>query len=204
MNSHTSQAGYRGVLSMLLLSGLVSVFVSGCASSSGPEIYSSVAPGADFRSIETYGFLSDVATNAQGYESLETNFLKVAVAQQLEQRGLRYDPENPDVLMNFYIHTADKIKTRQTPTMNTGYYGYRGGYYSGFGYGGTAYETRIDQYTEGTLTIDMIDPEARKVLWEGTASGRITKKAVENMEASIDGAVADIFYRFPVLDAQVK
>jgi hypothetical protein len=50
----------------------------------------------------------------------------------------------------------------------------------------------------------MIEPEARKVLWEGTASGRITKKAVENMEASIDSAVADIFYKFPVLDAQIK
>ena len=173
-----------------------------CTSTSGPDIYTNVAPGVDFRGIRTYGFMSEMATDNQGYESLETNFLKVAVAQQLEQRGLRYDPRDPDVLMNFYIHATDKIRTRSTPTMTAGYYGYRGGYYSGFGYGGTAYETRIEQYTEGTLTIDMIDPKARKVLWEGTATGRVTKKAVENLELAIDKAVADIFYEFPVLDVQ--
>jgi hypothetical protein len=174
----------------------------GCTSSSGPDIHSSVAPNVDFRGIKTYGFLSDLATDSRDYESIESSFLKVAVAQQAEQRGLRYDPRNPDVVFNFYIHTTDKIRSRSTPTMHGGYYGYRGGYYSGFGYGGTAYETRIEQYTVGTLTIDMVDPQARKVLWEGTASGRVTQKAVENLEAAIDSAVADIFYQFPVLDVQ--
>ena len=48
----------------------------------------------------------------------------------------------------------------------------------------------------------MVDPKARKVMWEGTASGRVTQKAVENLELAIDTAVADIFYRFPVLDVQ--
>ncbi len=185
-----------------LVAMALSLAVVSCTSTSGPDVYTTVAPGVDFRGIKTYGFLSDLATDAQGYESMETNFLKVAVARQLEQRGLRYDPQNPDVLMNFYVHTADKIRSRSTPSMNAGYYGYRGGYYSGFGYGGPAYETRIEQYTEGTLTIDMIDPEARKVLWEGTATGRVTKKAVENLELSINTAVADIFYEFPVLDVQ--
>jgi hypothetical protein len=37
-----------------------------------------------------------------------------------------------------------------------GYYGYRGGIYDDYdyGYGGPAYETRIENYTEGTLFID--------------------------------------------------
>jgi hypothetical protein len=174
-------------------------FLAGCSTT--PETYSSVAPGSDFRGIKTYGFLSEMSTDKAGYQSLETNFLKVAVAQQMDLRGLKYDPQNPEVVMNFYIHTDEKIKSRQSPTMSGGYYGYRGGYYDGFGYGGQAYETRIEQYTVGTLTIDMIDPKERKLLWEGTVTGRLTKKDVKNMEATIDEAVRDVYVKFPVLDA---
>jgi hypothetical protein len=174
---------------------LALTFLAGCAST--PDTYSSVAPGTNLRAIKTYGFLGQASTDKAGYESLETNFLKVAVAQQLDLRGLRYDPSNPDVLMNFYIHTEDKIRARQTPTMSGGYYGYRGGFYDGFG--GPTYETQIDQYTVGTLTIDMIDPKERKLLWEGTVTGRITKKDVKNLEATIDQAVKDVFVKFPVV-----
>ena len=191
MNPHT-------LLKVVSVSLVAVFFLASCATT--PDTYSSVAPGSDFRGIKTYGFLPQASTDKAGYQSLETNFLKVAVAQQLDLRGLKYDPENPEVLMNFYIHTDEKMRARQTPTMGGGYYGYRGGIYDDFGYGGVAYETRIENYTEGTLTIDMIDPKERKLLWEGTVTGRLTKKDVKNLEATIDEAVRDVFVKFPVLD----
>ena len=58
-------------------------------------------------------------------------------------------------------------------------------------------------FMASVLTIDMIDPKQRKLLWEGTVKGRLTKKDVKNLEATIDEAVNDIFYRFPVLDSQL-
>ena len=187
------------LLKTLAASVLAVIFLVGCATT--PETYSSVAPGVDFRGIKTYAFLEQPSTDKVGYQSLETNFLKVAVAQQMDLRGLRYDPTNPDVLMNFFIQAEEKIRSRQIPTMSGGYYGYRGGVYDDFGYGGVDYETRIEQYTVGTLTIDMVDAKARKLLWEGTVKGRITKKDVQNLEGTIDTAVRDVFYKFPVLDA---
>ena len=194
MFSHT-------LLKALAVSLFAGLLLVSCAST--PDTYSSVAPGSDFRGIKTYGFLAQASTDKAGYQSLETNFLKVAVAQQMDLRGMRYDPASPDVLMNFYIHTEEKVRARQTPTMSGGYYGYRGGVYDDFGYGGVAYETRIDQYTVGTLTIDMIDPKARKLLWEGTLIGRLTKKDEKNLEATIDEVVKDIFVKFPVLNTQL-
>jgi hypothetical protein len=182
---------------LIFLSLFSGVFLASCSTT--PETYSSVAPGVDFRGIKTYGFLPQTSTDKAGYQSLETNFLKVAVARQMDLIGLTYDAENPEVVMNFYIHTADKMRTRQTPSMG-GYYGYRGGMYDDFGYGGPAYETRIENYTEGTLSIDMIDPKERKLLWEGTVTGRLTKKDTQNMEATINEAVRDVFLKFPVLD----
>jgi hypothetical protein len=175
---------------------LTSLILASCAST--PNTYSSAAPDADFSNIKTYGFFDQISTDKVGYQSLETNFLKVAVAQELDLRGLVYEPTNPDVQLNFYIHTEEKIRSRSVPTMGGGYYGYRGGFYDDFGYGGVAYETRIDQYTEGTLTVDMIDPVNRKLLWEGTVAGRLTKKDVQNMEATVDQAVKDVFINFPI------
>jgi hypothetical protein len=186
----------------LLMSVRTSLFLLAAlclaACSSTPNTYSNSAPGTDFGAIKSYGFLGQLATDTPNYQSLETNFLKVAVAQQMDSRGLHYDPANPDVLMNFYIHSQEKVRSRQVPSMNTGYYGYRGGIYDDFGYGGAAYETRIEQYTEGTVTIDMVDVKKNKLIWEGTVSGRITKKDVKNLEKLVDDAVNDIFTGFPI------
>jgi hypothetical protein len=189
-------------IKLAALSLLAPLLLTACTTSP-PDTYSSVAPGIDFRGIKTYGFLEQLSTDKAGYQSLETNFLKVAVSQQLELRGMRYDPENPDVRMNFYIHTNEKIRTTQTPNMGGGYYGYRGGYYTGYGYG-TGYQTQVDQYTEGTLNIDMIDPVEKKLLWEGTLKGRLTKKVTEELEATVNQAVAEIFVKFPVLDVTLQ
>ena len=128
-------------------------FVAACATT--PDTFSSSAPGKDFSTIKTFGFLSQPSTDQPGYESLETNFLKVAVAQEMDRRGVRYDPMNPDVLMNFYIRTEQKIKSRQVPSASGGYYGYRSGFYGGY----AGYETHIEQYTgvrDGSLAVRTI------------------------------------------------
>ena len=165
----------------------------GCAAT--PNTVSNVAPDVDFRQYSTFGFYSPLATDEQGYESLVSSFLKVAMAQELDERGLAYS-DSPDLMINFYINTQEKIRTRNVPTTR-GYYTYRRpyGYDPFFGY--PAYETHIDQYTEGTLNIDIVDLKTQKLVWEGMASGRVRDSAVRNLEQSIDSAVAAIMQNFP-------
>ena len=61
-----------------------------------------------------------------------------------------------------------------------------------------AYETRIDQYTQGTLNIDVVDAKTDKLVWEGMVSGRITDREIRNLEQTIDEAVAAIMADFPI------
>lgn len=60
------------------------------------------------------------------------------------------------------------------------------------------YETRIDQYTEGTLHIDVVDAGRNTLVWEGSVAGRITDEVIANLEKSIDKGVRIILSEFPV------
>ena len=174
------------------LLGLSALLVA-CAST--PNTFSQVDPTADFSQYRTYAYYDNPATNNAEYESLVTNFLKVSVAQQLDARGMSYEPENPDIVVNFFLNTKEKVQSRQVPTMS-GYYGYRDPFYDPWP--GYAYETRIDQYTEGTLNIDVADVAQKKLVWEGAVVGRITDEFVRNLEQGLDEAVAAIFEDYPV------
>jgi hypothetical protein len=178
----------------LLLATLIAV-TAGCAAK--PNVFSAVDPQANLADYKTYGFLSDLATDTKRYESLESSFLKVAVAQQMDRRGYQYTAD-PELLVNFNINTKEKIRSRSVPSANA-YYGYRDPFYGGWGTG-MAYETRIDQFTEGTLTIDVVDAGQKKLIWEGSIVGKITEKDVQNLEAVIDDAVNAIFEQFPASD----
>lgn len=174
--------------------------VSGCASA--PNTLSNAAPGVDFSSYSTFGFLDDLSTDKKNYESMESNFLKVAVAQELDRRGFTYS-ETPDLLVNFYIHSQEKVRSRNVPS-TTAYYGFRDPFYDPWGgYGmGMAYETRIEQFTEGTLNIDFVDASTKKMVWEGAVYGRITKKDLQNLEKTIDTAVSEVMANFPIARVQ--
>ena len=178
-----------------LILGMAIALLGACASD---PTTSNLDPTADLSKYNTYAFLTDLATDkGQRFESLETNYLKNAVAAQLESRGMTRDEKNPDVLFNFSIQTQEKVKS--TPT--GGAYGGVGYdpffdeyYYGGWGYGNSM---RIDQYTEGKLVIDAIDPVAKKLIWQGSTRGRLTTKDLQNMEETLTSAVNEIFTKLP-------
>ena len=174
---------------VMLLLCLASLVLAGCSST--PNTYSNVDPAADFSSYRSYGFYDKLSTDNQDYESLETSFLKVAVAQQMDKLGYSYT-KDPDVRLNFYLHTEEKLRTYSAPVSH-GYYGYRD-YNS---WGGYTAETQVKQYTQGTLNIDMVDAKSGKMIWEGVLTGTLTDRDVKNMEQTLDGAVVEIFKNFP-------
>lgn len=174
----------------ILAIGMLSV---GCTST--PNTFSNSAPGVDFTQFKTFGYFETLSTDNEQYQSLVSNFLMVAVAQEFDKRGFTHAAD-PEVLVNFYIHTQEKVRSRSVPTAGA-YYGYRDPFYDPWvGYGG--YETRIDQFTEGTLNIDVVDAASNKLIWEGSIVGRVTDADIRNLEQTIDNAVAAVMANFPV------
>ncbi|HET9447547.1 MAG TPA: DUF4136 domain-containing protein [Steroidobacteraceae bacterium] len=180
----------------LLVLASMTALLAGCAS--GPKIRANTDPQANLSSYRTYGFVQPLGTDRAGYSTIVSEQLKAAVRRELEARGYTYAQDNPQLLVNFNAKLDDKLRVDSAPTasiaMGRGYYGYRGGFYSAW----PAYETSVDQYTQGTLNIDVVDASQKRLVWEGIAVGRVTQKTRENLGAAIDATVAEIFKKFPI------
>jgi hypothetical protein len=163
-----------------------------------PHIRSQSAPDLDIGRYKTFGFVERPATDTQAYTSLNTRYLKDAVSREMTARG--YTPsDNPDLLINFNIMARDKVEGSYGGYpypygYGVGYGWWRHGY--GWGVGMSDWDT-IRTYTEGTLTIDVVDHAHNALVWSGSAVGELTKAALDRPQPAIDDAVSRIFTHYP-------
>lgn len=169
----------------------VAVLLSACATS-GPEIRRETNPAATFASYKTFGFFSPLATDRAGYETQFTTRLKESTRRAMEAKGYVYRDTGADLLLNFYANIQNVQEIRTTPT-TMGYYGYRRGLYSGWGFS----EVETVNYKQGTLTIDLVDANKKLLVWQATAEGRVSQEARKRPGPAIDKAVTQMMGPLP-------
>lgn len=189
----------RFALGLAVAAGFaVSGLVAGCAT--GPLVRAETDPHADFSRYRTFGFEEPLGTDRSGYQTIVSRLLKAATRREMEARGFRFEPDQPDLLVNFNAHLTQKVRVAGGgPTYGwygLGYYGYRGGLYGTW----PLYpaDTWVATYDEGTLNVDVVDRARRQMVWEGIAIDTVTGKTTENLQAAIDAAVSAVFAKFPV------
>jgi hypothetical protein len=181
---NTAKTMVRGALMIAVAS------VAACVSK--PTIHSNLDPAADFSKFQSYGYFDEVTGRAPAYDSFATRYIKNSIDHEMQQRGFKKSNQ-PQLLINTHVKTKDKVQVTETPAAG-GYYGYRYGMY-GWGAG---VSTNVDNYTEGTLNVDVVDVASKKLLWEGIAVGRIHEKSRDDPQAAINEVVRQIFERFPI------
>jgi hypothetical protein len=179
----------RTTLTGLRLAAIATI-LSGCAS--GPTIITNSDPAADFMSMQTFDFMQPLSTDTGNVRSLLSTHMIAATTDELEKRGWRREQNNPDVLINFMLETQEQIRSRNT-SASVGMH--RGGRYGMWG--GTMSTPTIEQVTQGALSVDMIDPARNQLIWEGTATNRVTDNIRQNQEEAVHSFVAAIFAEFP-------
>ena len=189
----------RNYTSPLFSAILLCVLMSGCSSS--PQVYSNQAPGFQVSNYRTYDYYNPLSTDLGGTRSLNSRALIEATDEQLQQRGLKRDRQNPELLVNFIGTTEEKISSRpsSTPSMYYGRsrYGTWGGY--GMGVGNT---TEVVQKTVGTLSVDIVDAARDELVWEGAATAVITDSMRKNKFEGLKAAIAAILAQIPLLGAE--
>lgn len=179
----------RHLLAVLLL-GLIAA----CAT--GPRVRTDFDPEADFGRYRTWAFYQPLAMEQSGYTSYLTDRIKDAVRREMDARGYVFNEASPDLRVNFQGIVREKTDVRSYPRSDVHYfYSYRARSY----YGVPVWydETQVRQYTEGTLTVDLVDAARNRLVWTGAAIGRVTQKTPQERAAETDRAVASIFQQFP-------
>jgi len=178
---------------------LVSVLA---ACTTGPRVRIDADPSADFSQYRTWGFYQPLAMEQSGYSSYLSDQIKASVRRAMDSRGYRFSADKPDLLVNFQGVIRERTDVYDVPRSDIQYfYSYRARAY--YAYPVWYDETRVNQYTEGTLTIDLVDAARNRLVWNGDAIGRVTQKTAQQRAVSADQAITAIFARYPYYAAGV-
>lgn len=146
-------------------------------------------PAINFSQIKTYAWLQveGQAEANRGVDEFSERRITLAVDNELAAKGFQKATSGqPDILVNFYVTTENKMNV-DTYYTGWGYYGW---------YGGT--QTTVRQWTEGTLIIDFIDTKEKDLAWRGWAQGELQRNlSPEERTRRINSVVAGILKQYP-------
>jgi hypothetical protein len=136
---------------------------------------------ADFTKYKTYSW-----AKVDTPDPLWNDRVKEAVDRALTAKGWSQVPSGGDVSL------VAAGTTREKPTLKTFYDGFDGWLWGGF----ADATTYIEDYTVGTLVVDMFDTNNKRLLWRGSASDVLSGKP-EKDEKKLEKAVSKMFEHFP-------
>ena len=175
-----------------ILIALAALILAGCQT--GAQVRSVSEPGANLSTYRTYSFAAQPATNRAGNLTPLTTFFETAITREMNARGYQQVESGGDLMINFNARVTEKADIQSTPGIGPyygyGYYGYRGGLYSGP-------EVQTVRYKVGTANIDVVDAKRKVVVWEGIAEQELTSDVMKNPEAAVSAAVTKMFTQFP-------
>jgi Domain of unknown function (DUF4136) len=132
-------------------------------------------PSAPFASYKTYAWTQGTPAS----ETLMEQRIHAGVAAQLAAKGLMPTDAAPDLFVATHAVTQDHPQL-----VVNGF---------GWGLGGTA---SVENYTVGTLVVDLYDAKTRQMVWRGVATDSVSDKPQKNTER-INKALEKMFAKYP-------
>lgn len=134
----------------------------------------------DFYKIDASG--DALSENAR--QNLE--LIKAAITKELQAKGVTQSSTDPDLLVNIGVVVLEKVQTRETrlgeyPT----YMGSRN-------YSWERQDVEVGRYREGTVSVHLVEPEAKRMVWKGAAEGVLPNKQ-ESVPGMIDQGMKQLF-----------
>ncbi len=188
----------------------VCILLAACAS--GPP-----KPTVDYKADYNFSAVKKIAfyrssgqvsgDNPLRLSDMQRDRIDEALSYALTNRGFQMvtDTAQADLLISWALDTENKtdVRTWETPSrgVGMGYGGYYGGYnrysaYNCWSCAPTRTEVSVQNYTQGTFIVDMIDPELQKSVWRGVTQSRLKGQHSED-QGKYNAAATAIFAAFP-------
>ena len=159
-------------------------------------------PSVNFSGYKTYAWISEHPMQVGAVSRVPNPLLERRVMSSIESalaaKGYSRvaQPIAADFVVAFTVGSRDEIRVDSYPAMAGGAsWGHPGHYRWGGAYYGT--ETRVRQYTKGTLAVDIFDVAQRRPVWHGIAEKKISDADREDAVNTINAAVGAILAGFP-------
>ena len=166
----------------------------------------------DFTKYKTFAWLpdkdsTDTPTNNQIIRNNTINYFSHCMGA----REMKANVDTPDVLLQLVVNSVKKETTVTSPIFNSYsnyyysnpyYYPYPNSYYyrspsfSNYYNYNHAYIAEKIEYTQSTITLNVIDRKENKLIWKGTAEGDLYDPSY--IEDNLHPAVYDILNNYPV------
>lgn len=179
-----------------LLGGCCLLLLGLTACATGPTIRTDFDPEANFGNYQSWAFYQPIAMEESGYSTFLTDRIKADISREMQAHGYTYDEASADLRINFQGIVQRRTNVYSVPQTDYQYfYNYRSRSYVAvpFWYD----QTIVNQYREGTLTVDLVDAKRNRLVWTGAAIGRVTRKAPQEQAEDAAHAIAEIFLRYP-------
>ena len=147
------------------------------------QVKTDYARGTDFGKYKTYSW-----EKVQTKDPLVIDRIKNAVNASLRAKGLTQVESGGDLAL-----VAIEM-TKNQSTLNTFYDNFGGGWRWGGGFGTST--TTVDNYTVGTLVLDLFDAKTKQLVWRGSASDTLSSNSDKNIK-SLDKGVQKMLEHFP-------
>jgi hypothetical protein len=179
------------------LEALLAVAALALGCSSRIDIQHDFDPSADFSGYRTFRMMEESRPRPRSQQMYEAR-LETAISNEMTAKGLRLS-NNPDLLVAWDAASEGKKSVSTTgSTYGTGYYGRYGRGWRG-GYSTTYAHTTVNEWTEGTLIIDVIDAARERLVFRGSAQAKLNERATpEERTRRLNEAVAMILENLPI------
>jgi hypothetical protein len=177
---------------------LTIVFLGACSSLTVKSDYDKEADFTKYKTFEYYGWAED---SDKILNRFEKERIEKAFGEEFRKRGLQYVENNGDMVVSLFVVAEQKTSTTaHTNHYNMGGYGYGGfGYYGRYGMGmGTSTTTYSEQdYTVGTLVVDVFDKAEKKLIWQSVGQKTVDENQ-KTAEKNFPKVAAAIMKPFPI------
>jgi hypothetical protein len=152
---------------------------------------------SQFNTFKVVQFVNEEDQKANKFRINQMNRQRIqdAIIRNAASRGMKAVERNPDVVL-LWATDVDIEKSYSTHTTYAGgaFWGYRGRYYVG----GPAYTTTdVNQYYVGKLTVAIVEPGSKDMLWYGQGQKDISGDAGK-AEETINLIVRKIMEEIPI------
>jgi hypothetical protein len=178
-----------------LLTAVTVLALTACASI---DVRSVTSPNANLTALRTFKVMKNAKPLAQVAEannpmlvnSISNQALRTDLVNGFENHGYVLADNNPDFAVAYYASTKEKL--------DVSYWDYGYSYYPRWwgGFGPVASEPMVTQYTQGTVIVDVIDPNTKELLWRGSGVAAVSDDEAQ-YEQDLAKTVTAILAKFP-------